>query len=57
MSYPKLFIISEKMILFSDEKLDELRKTARERAKIRNEENQKEIDRIYGKYKGRICSE
>lgn len=38
--------------LISDEKLDELRKTARERAKIRNEENQKEIDRIYGRYKG-----
>lgn len=38
--------------LISDEKLDELRKTARERAKIRNEENQKEIDRIYGKYRG-----
>lgn len=37
--------------LISDEKLDELRKTARERAKIRNEENQKEIDRIYGKYR------
>lgn len=35
--------------LISDEKLDELRKTAMERAKIRNEENQKEIDRIYGK--------
>lgn len=38
--------------LISDEKLDELRKTARARAKIRNEENQKEIDRIYGKYRG-----
>ena len=38
--------------LIPDEKLDELRKTARERAKIRNEENQREIDRIYGKYKG-----
>lgn len=29
--------------LISDEKLDELRKTARERAKIRNEENQKKL--------------
>lgn len=52
MSYLKLSIISEKKNLISDEKLDELRKTARERAKIRNEENQKEIDRIYGKYRG-----
>lgn len=38
--------------LISDEKLSELRETARERARIRNEENQKEIDRLYGKYKG-----
>ena len=38
--------------LVSDEKLDELRKIARERVKIRNEENQREIEKIYGKYKG-----
>ncbi len=38
--------------LISDEKLDELRNIAREKAKIRNEENQRELDRIYGKYKG-----
>lgn len=36
--------------LVSDEKLDELRQIAREKAKIRNAENQKEIDRIYGEY-------
>ena len=36
--------------LVSDEKLDELRKIAREKAKQRNAENQKEIDRIYGVY-------
>lgn len=38
--------------LISDEKLDELRRIARERAKIRNKENQKEIERIYGEYRG-----
>lgn len=37
--------------LITDEKLDELRKIAREKAKVRNAENQKEIDRIYGTYK------
>ena len=36
--------------LVSDEKLDELRQIAREKAKIRNAENQKELDRIYGEY-------
>ena len=38
--------------LASDEKLDELRKIARDKVRIRNKENQKEIDRIYGRYKG-----
>lgn len=37
--------------LISDEKLDELRGIARGKAGIRNAENQKEIDKIYGKYK------
>lgn len=37
--------------LITDEKLDELRKIAREKARIRNAENQKEIDRLYGQYK------
>ena len=36
--------------LISDEKLDELREIARKKAKIRNEENEKEIQRIYGEY-------
>ena len=37
--------------LITDEKLDELRQIAREKARIRNAENQKEIDRLYGQYK------
>ena len=37
--------------LISDEKLDELRAIAREKAKVRNLENQKELDRIYGNYR------
>lgn len=37
--------------LVTDEKLDELRQIAREKAKVRNAENQKEIDRIFGEYK------
>lgn len=37
--------------LITEEKLDELRQIARDKAKRRNEENQKEIDRIYGQYK------
>lgn len=37
--------------LITDEKLEELRQKARERANIRNAENSKEIERIYGKYK------
>ena len=37
--------------LITDEKLDELRKKAREKAKEKNAANQKEIDRIYGEYK------
>lgn len=37
--------------LISDEKLDELRAIAREKAKERNIENQRELDRIYGNYK------
>lgn len=36
--------------LVSDEKLDELRKIAREKAKVKSAENQREIDRIYGVY-------
>lgn len=38
--------------LITDEKLDELRKNARKKANQKNAENQKEIDRIYGKYQG-----
>lgn len=37
--------------LITDEKLDELRQIAREKARVRNAENQKEIDRIFGEYK------
>ena len=37
--------------LVSDEKLDELRAVARKKAEVKNAENQKEIDRIYGEYK------
>lgn len=37
--------------LVTDEKLDELRQIAREKAKVRNAENQREIDRIFGEYK------
>ena len=37
--------------LVTDEKLDELRQIAREKAKVRIAENQREIDRIYGEYK------
>lgn len=37
--------------LVTDEKLDELRRIGREKAKQKNYENQKEIDRIYGRYK------
>lgn len=37
--------------LVTDEKLDELRQIAREKAKVRNAESQKEIDRIFGEYK------
>lgn len=37
--------------LITDEKLDELQKIAREKARARNAETQKEIDRIYGTYK------
>ncbi|MGN0338638.1 MAG: hypothetical protein ACI4EE_14185 [Lachnospiraceae bacterium] len=37
--------------LVTDEKIDELRGIARKKAAERNEENQKEIDRIYGEYK------
>lgn len=40
--------------LISDEKLDELRKTARERAKIRNEENQKKLIGYMANIKGDI---
>ena len=36
--------------LVSDEKLDELRQIARKKANVRNTENQREIDRIYGVY-------
>ena len=36
--------------LITDEKLNELRLIAREKAEVRNAENQKQIDRIYGKY-------
>lgn len=36
--------------LVSDEKLDELRQIAREKAKVKSAENQREIDRIYGVY-------
>lgn len=36
--------------LISDEKLDELRQIARNKAKAKNAENQREIDRIYGVY-------
>ena len=36
--------------LVSDEKLDELRKIAREKAKAKSAESQREIDRIYGVY-------
>lgn len=37
--------------LITDEKLDELRAIARDKAKERNRENQKELDRIYGNYR------
>lgn len=37
--------------LITDEKLDELRAIAREKANERNLENQKELDRIYGNYR------
>lgn len=37
--------------LITDEKLDELRAMARDKAKERNLANQKEIERIYGEYK------
>lgn len=37
--------------LITDEKLNELRKIAREKAEIRNAENQMNLDRIYGEYK------
>lgn len=40
--------------LVSDEKLDELRSVARENAKLKNEREQKEIERIYGNFKNRI---
>lgn len=36
--------------LITKKKLKELREIAREKARIRNEENQKEIDRIYGNF-------
>lgn len=36
--------------LISDEKLDELRETARKKAEARNSENEKEIQRIYADY-------
>ena len=36
--------------LISDEKLDELRQIARKKANVKNAENQREIDRIYGVY-------
>lgn len=36
--------------LITDEKLDELRKIARDKAEKKNAECQKEIDRIYGAY-------
>lgn len=38
--------------LVSDKKLDELRTVAREKAERKNAENQKEIERLYGKYRG-----
>lgn len=37
--------------LITDEKLDELRAIAKEKAEAGNLKNQKEIERIYGKYK------
>jgi len=37
--------------LITDEKLDELRAIARDKATERNIENQRELDRIYGNYK------
>lgn len=37
--------------LITDEKLNELRVIAREKAKALNQEEQKEIDRLYGDYK------
>lgn len=36
--------------LVSDEKLDELRSVARGKAKLKNEQEQKEIERIYGNF-------
>lgn len=36
--------------LITTEKLDEIRKEARRKANIKNKENQKEIERIYGKF-------
>ena len=38
--------------LITDEKLSELRQIGRKKAELRNAENQKEINRIYGKYNG-----
>lgn len=39
--------------LITDEKLDDIRRVAREKAAMKNAENQKEIDRIYGEYKSK----
>ena len=43
------YVTSNNLITF--EKLDELKDIARKKAKERNLQNQKEIDRIYGNYK------
>lgn len=37
--------------LITDEKLDELREIAKQKAKEKNEKDQKEIERVYGTYK------
>ena len=43
--------VCDPLILFLGTVIETI-SSVRERAKIRNEENQKEIDRIYGKYRG-----
>ncbi len=40
--------------LVSDEKLDELRKIAREKAKEKNKKDEREIKRVYGEFESTV---